>query len=72
MKTPGAEARVLRTADLSHGGLLVAEDRALPAIGTAVELRVLGTLGGDEPPPLVRGRVVRHTPEGFAIAFDET
>lgn len=72
LSIPGTEPRVLRTADLSHSGLLVEDTGARPPLGTPVEIRVLGTLGGGAEPPLVRGRVVRHTPEGFAVAFDDS
>jgi len=68
---PGFPTRVLRTADLSHGGLLVTDAPETPALGTPVRVQVVGTLGNGEQPPMVTGLVVRHVAGGFAIAFDE-
>ena len=70
----GEEMRIVRTQDLSGGGVLLLlreEDR--PAPGTQVQVRVVGTLGDEgEQPPLVEGRVVRHLPEGIAVEFIDT
>lgn len=71
LRCPGVPAWILRTTDLSHGGLLVNDAPEIPALGTPVRVQVVGTLGNDERPPVVTGRVVRHVTGGFAIAFDE-
>ena len=71
---PGEQMRIVRTQDLSGGGVLLlfsADDR--PALDTQVQVRVVGTLGDEgEAPPLVEGRVVRHLPEGVAVEFIDT
>ena len=62
---------LVRTEDLSNGGLLLAlEDVDRPAIGSCVHVRVSGPLGGEDSAPLVEATVVRHTDEGIAIRFD--
>jgi c-di-GMP-binding flagellar brake protein YcgR len=71
---PGGEMRVVRTRDLSGGGvLLVISETERPPLGAQVQVRVVGTLGDEgETPPLVAGRVVRHLPEGVAVEFVDT
>lgn len=68
---PGESVRVVHTQDLSGSGvLLIMPEDDRPAVGVAVEVRVVGTLGdANETPPLVCGRVVRHLPEGVAVEF---
>lgn len=65
---------VVRTEDLSCGGvLLILDGVARPPLGTPVQVRVVGTLGAGEVPPLVDALVVRHAPDGVAVKFfDET
>lgn len=59
----------LVTADLSDGGVfLKAEPHQCPPIGDALTLRVVGTLGGEDPPE-VPARVVRITAEGMGLEF---
>jgi hypothetical protein len=59
----------LETADLSDGGVfLKASAEQRPPIGEEVTLRVVGTLGGEEP-PLVPARIVRHTSTGMGLEF---
>lgn len=68
---PDEPVRVVRTRDLSGGGVMLlmpAEERPQP--DARVHVRVVGTLGDEgETPPLVAGRVVRHLPEGVAVEF---
>ena len=61
---------VVRTEDLSNGGVLLildAEER--PAVGDKVRVRVAGLLGGGEAAPMVEATVVRHAEAGVAIQF---
>ncbi|MBK1717767.1 pilus assembly protein PilZ [Thiocystis violacea] len=70
---PDCPTCVVRTEDLSNGGvLLLLEATDRPAIGTQVRVRVSIPLGGDDGAPLVDATVVRHTDDGVAIRFDET
>ena len=67
---PGQPVRLVRTDDLSHGGISLVLDHAdRPPLGTWVKVRVVGMLGEGETPPLVDGLVVRHVGEGLAIQF---
>ncbi|MTW20948.1 PilZ domain-containing protein [Allochromatium palmeri] len=61
------------TEDLSNGGVLLMMNghSNWPPIGTKVQIRVSGPLGGDEVAPLVHATVVRHTDVGVAVQFDE-
>ena len=59
----------LETRDLSQSGVfLSAQESALPAEGSIVELRIKQALGEEEP-PLVRARVVRVDNDGIALTF---
>lgn len=63
------QRRILRTRDLSDGGVFVLSDeRTCPAPGTVIEIRLTGLVDGQDP-PVVRAKVVRVTPDGMAIAF---
>lgn len=66
----GQPVCLVRTDDLSHGGVLLTLDHDdRPPLGTLVQVRVVGTLGDGETPPLVAAVVVRHLNEGVAIQF---
>jgi len=70
---PDLPVCVVRTEDLSNGGvLLILEDADWPPVGSRVQVRVSGPLGGDESAPLVEALVVRHAVEGVAVCFNET
>jgi len=59
----------LETADLSDGGaFLKATPEQCPAIGEAITLQVVGSLGGKAPPQMP-ARVVRVTDEGIGVQF---
>jgi hypothetical protein len=62
------------TDDLSSGGVLLTMNGHgdWPPVGSRVQIRVSGPLGGDEEAPLVDAIVVRHTAAGIAVQFDET
>ena len=67
---PGRPMCVVRTEDLSNGGvLLILSDQDRPPVGDRVQVRVSGLLGGDDLPPMVEATVVRHADEGVAIQF---
>lgn len=60
------------TVDISNGGAFIkVEPGQCPAIGSELQLKVKGQLGGEEP-PTVRARVVRTTPEGMGVEFLDT
>lgn len=64
------QRRVMRTRDMSHGGLFLESDgKALPPLGAELKVRVLREAGDGEALPVVRARVVRVTAEGIAIEF---
>ncbi|WP_139058731.1 PilZ domain-containing protein [Thiorhodococcus drewsii] len=68
--TCGELPAVVRTEDLSNGGaFLVLKGVDLPPMGSRVQVRVVGPLGGGEPAPLVDALVVRHAPDGVAVQF---
>ena len=59
----------LVTADLSDGGVFLSADpQQCPPIGDEVIIKVVGTLGGEEPPE-VPARDVRHTSDGMGLQF---
>ncbi|WP_081763284.1 PilZ domain-containing protein [Imhoffiella purpurea] len=61
---------VVRTDDLSNGGaFLVLDGVDPPPMGSRVQVKVVGPLGGGEPAPLVDALVVRHAPDGVAVKF---
>lgn len=63
------QRRVMRTRDMSHGGLFIESDgRPLPPLGAELRVRVLQGGEGQEM-PVVRARVVRVTPDGMAVEF---
>jgi hypothetical protein len=67
---PGRPSCVVRTEDLSNGGvLLILDGEERPAVGDRVQVRVAGFLGGGEAAPLVDATVVRHAEGGVAIQF---
>lgn len=66
----GNPVRIAQTGDLSQGGvLLVLNGHPKPEVGTRVQVRVCGLLGGGEEPPLVEAVVVREIEEGVAVQF---
>lgn len=66
---PDSPVCVVRTEDLSNGGvMLILDDPDRPPIGATVQVRVCGLLSG-ESPPMVEATVVRHADEGVAIKF---
>ena len=69
VRMDGAEMVVLETVDISNGGAFIkAEAEQCPTVGTTLSLRVMGQLGGEEP-PTVQARVVRITNEGMGVEF---
>lgn len=69
---PNSPVQVLRTADLSHAGLLLVMDSPdRPPVGSQVKIQAVGHLGNGERPPLVEAWVVRHVDEGFAVLFED-
>ncbi len=69
---PDTPMQVLRTADLSHIGLLLVMDSPdRPPVGSLVKIQVVGCLGNGERPPLVNARVIRHVDQGFAVLFED-
>jgi hypothetical protein len=70
---PGRPMQVVRTEDLSSGGVrLILDDDDRPPLGAKVRVRVVGTLGEGESPPLVEALVVRHASDGVAVKFAES
>ena len=64
---PGQDEVMMTLQDMSNGGLfLICDNNALPEIGTVVKVQVQGML---EDAPIIEGKVVRHTREGFGLAF---
>ena len=69
VRVEGAEMVVLETVDISNGGAFIkAEPHQCPAVGTELQLKVKGQLGG-EAPPTVQARVVRINNEGMGVEF---
>jgi hypothetical protein len=69
----GRPMQVVRTEDLSNGGVrLILDDDDRPPLGAKVRVRVVGTLGEGESPPLVEALVVRHASDGVAVKFAES
>jgi hypothetical protein len=68
VEIPGCGKQVLKTSNLSDGGLLLASAGCspLPAVGTQLTIRVISG-GGDM--PRVPARVVRVDEEGIAVEF---
>lgn len=63
------QRRRYRTRDMSDGGVFLESDgRPSPPVGTVIEIRVVGQVGG-QAPPVVRARVVRVTADGMAVHF---
>ncbi len=63
------EMMVLETLDISNGGAFIkVEPERCPQIGAHLQLKVKGSLGGQEP-PTVRARVVRTTDEGMGVVY---
>jgi hypothetical protein len=66
------QKRVMRTRDMSNGGLFIATDGApLPPMGAELRVRVIQQGQDGEPMPVVRARVVRVSAEGMAVAFQD-
>ena len=69
---PGQKKVIVRTRNISDGGLfLVLDDIEMPPIGTEVQVRLKNQLGDGEEPPINRATVVRHEPDGIGLAFLE-
>lgn len=67
------QKRVMRTRDMSNGGLFIATDGGpLPPMGAELRVRVIQQGQGGEPMPVVRARVVRVSAEGMAVAFQDS
>jgi len=61
--------RILRTLDMSNSGVfLECDGKSCLPVGTELEVRISGPVGG-EVPPVVRARVVRVTGDGMAVVF---
>lgn len=69
---PGAAPQIVRTKNISDGGLfLVIDEVKLPVVGTEVKVRLKNQLGDGEEPPVNRAKVVRHDPDGMGLEFIE-
>lgn len=69
---PGQAPQVVRTEDLSNGGVFLdLEGADPPPLGARVQVKVVGMLGGGEAAPLVDALVVRHADGGFAVTFTQ-
>ena len=67
---PDNEVMLLKTRDISNGGLYLAMDKNItPAIGTEVQLRINNQFDDGEEPPINRAVVVRHDAEGIGLKF---
>lgn len=67
------QKRVMRTRDMSNGGLFIATDGdPLPPMGSELRVRVIQQGQGGEAMPVVRARVVRVSDEGMAVAFQDS
>lgn len=65
------EQASLHTRDLSNNGaFLEANDQQLPPVGSIIYLRLKQGLEGGEA-PMVKAKVVRNDPDGFALKFLE-
>lgn len=65
------QKRIMRTRDMSNGGLFIATDGSpLPPMGAELRVRVIQQ-GQGEAMPVVRARVVRVSAEGMAVAFQD-
>lgn len=63
------QRRILRTRDISHGGVFLAGDGKINLpVGARIEIRLTGLVEGQSP-PVVQAEVVRVDKEGLAIAF---
>ena len=61
--------RILRTRDMSNSGVFPECDgQPCPPVGTDLEVRISGPVGGEES-PVVRARVVHVTQDGMAVVF---
>ncbi len=66
----GEGKAVVCTRNLSDGGLfLEMAEYPLPPLGAQVEVKLTGTLGQGEKPPVVRAEVVRVADNGVAVYF---
>ncbi|MGM0676821.1 PilZ domain-containing protein [Ectothiorhodospira marina] len=66
----GQPARRVQTRDLSGNGvLLLISGEDAPVVGERIQVRVEGTLGDGEAPPVVHGRVVRVSDREVAVEF---
>lgn len=65
--------RIMRTRDMSKGGLFIATDSApLPPMGAELRVRVLEQGQGAAARSAVRARVVRVSAEGMAVAYQDS
>jgi len=69
---PAGGKQVLRTRDISEGGVFLECEDELQALGVGTELYLTVTLSleGDAP-PTVKARVVRATDEGIGVRFEK-
>ena len=63
---------LLITRDISDGGAFLETKQGTPelGVGTRVYIKVNADLNG-EPPPRIAARIVRTSPEGLAVAFEQ-
>ncbi len=60
----------LRTLNISNGGIFVIVEGKLDIpVGTCVKVKVKGTLGDGDAPPIVDMEVVRVEPLGIGLKF---
>lgn len=72
IRCKGQPNRIFRTAQLHPGGLLLfSDDQLRPDLGVNLLIQLVGTLGQDETPPIVKARVRLHVPGGFTVVFEE-
>jgi len=61
---------ILRTRDMSNSGVFLERDgQQCPPVGTELEVRISGPVGGGGAPAVVRARVVRVTCDAMAVVF---
>lgn len=60
--------QILRTRNISDGGVFLATNNP-PSLGDLVQVRLRGSLGGNEEPPTLTMKVVRLEDEGCGLEF---
>lgn len=61
---------VLKTRDLSDGGLLLSIDgQAMPPVGQVVTVRLKDLLADGEEPPVLKAEVIRQDHQGIGLKF---